>query len=456
MNQPFVLNDYVRLGHIFVSDSSEPPTPALVRIDENAGIDIDIPVAPASRQPFLLDDPAPSPEYLHFKDDRGVLTLGGCRVRGHRSNSASGSGRKSLQAAFAVSGSNFSDASVKQVRGLRSEIAGLHGWMGWQMTTMTIKNGANEETEEVGITKKVLAATVINEGSYAVRFAPLVKMKDFAFSGDETHCETLAEQATSWDSHLALHSAIRDLIAISLWHPVDYLSHEVQHPGEPRRLPSGKEFPPPWRSLHYLHATRRTHNVSPSEPRIQAEHFTYNDLGEGGVKRWFELSRSHSRGIAPLMSHLYLTGLPVETQITHIGISLEALRFADRIKAGDSIGSANSESIASRASGLARDVGESIVSILGDVDHWGSRFAAAYNGVKHANRPSADPAETFWLVRSGALVARARLLQGMGIPSASFNRLQYSSWWHPMKEGVASSVGLPNGQAAGDHLDSAG
>ncbi|WP_410819119.1 HEPN domain-containing protein [Micromonospora sp. 050-3] len=440
MTQPHVLNDYVRLGYVFVPNSSDPPAPALLRIDEHAGIDVDIPLLPGAYPPHSLDNPAPSPEYLHFKDDRGLLTLGGCHGRGHRWNSASGCGRKFLRAAFAVKGADFSDESTKQVHGVRSQLAGLHAWMGWQITTMTIKNDAEDNIEEVGISKRIVAATVVSEGSYTVRFAPTVKTRDFDFTGEETHYDTLADQPTSWDSHLVLHSAIRNLVALSLWHPVDYVSHEVQHPSESRQLPNGDEPPMPWRTLHYLHRTRRTHNVSPTEPRVQSEHFTYNDVGENGVKRWFELSRSHSRTIAPLMSHLYLTGLPVETQMTHIGICLEALRFADRIGTGESQGVANGESIANRASALAGGVGESVVNILGGADRWGSRFADAYNGVKHANRPSVDPGELFWLVRSGALVARACLLQRIGVPSESFNRLRNSAWWHPMKEGIANSA----------------
>jgi len=39
--------------------------------------------------------------------------------------------------------------------------------------------------------------------------------------------------------------------------------------------------------------------------------------------------------------------------------------------------------------------------------------------------------------RSGALVSRTRLLQSDGVPDSAFARLTSSSWWHPMKEGVA-------------------
>ena len=170
---------------------------------------------------------------------------------------------------------------------------------------------------------------------------------------------------------------------------------------------------------------------------MQAEHFGYWDLTNRGVKRWMEINASHRRAIAPLMSHLYLSGLPIEAQMSHIGACLEALRFAELLREGQSRQAASQEPIKVRVQHLVELAAEPVASLVGDSQKWSQAFALAYNAVKHASRDPVDPADTFWLVRSGALVSRTRLLQSAGVPDSAFARLTSSSWWHPMKEGVA-------------------
>ncbi|BBH70058.1 hypothetical protein ACTI_67430 [Actinoplanes sp. OR16] len=438
MSQPHILDQNARLGFVEIPGSPEGPMPALVRIEDDDGIDVDIPFSPTRAVENIFGRLPKTPPYLHFRDNKGGLTFGDCYGRRNTMDMGTRYGRWSIRAAFAVEGDDFTDDAVKKVVKIQSELTGIHQWMSWPNTFMTLKEGPDGSTEEVGITKKVLASVEVHDGDTRLRIIPTFRTKDFAFSGEDSTIETYTAEATSWADHFPLHYAIRTLVALCFWQSADFLSHRLRHSGEEPTLPNGAKKAPPLRRLHFLHHTRRTSRATRPPVEAKSEHIYFSDLGTDGIGRFIELSRTHARAIAPLMSYLYLTENPVETQMTHVGICLEALRYADRVRAGDSPNAANAESISARALALANGAPGVIKDLLGDTGEWSRKLADSYNSVKHANRSPFDPGDTFWLARSGALLARVCLLQRAGVQDEAIGRFARSPWWHPMKEGVAS------------------
>jgi len=437
---PTQLDDAERLGFISDPGSTDDPWPARVRIEPDTGILIDVPVSPRHFPlPQLMNIPQPPP-ILTFADEQGRLTLGDCRGLSIKRLSGTGCSRWSIQAAYAVAGADHPDESVKQIEALRSTLTGLHDWMGWRNTTMTVRENIQGGTDEVTIRKEMLESIRIPAADVNVVLTPSVGMRDFEFTGDSTDLTSESAEPLSWVEHFKAHHSLRNLIALCVWEPVDFVGHEVRHPGPGRRLVSGKVLPPPWRDLFYVHHSRRVRGVAPAEPTVRAEHFGYWDLTEADVRTWMEINTSHRRAIAPLMSHLYLKGLPVETQMSHVGACLEALRFADLCLAGRPRRAAANEPIGFRAKCLAEQMPEPVASLIGDASNWSGALARSYNSVKHANRDPVDPADLFWLVSSGALVARTRLLQLAGISDDAFRRLKSSGWWKPMQEAVAGML----------------
>jgi len=56
-----------------------------------------------------------------------------------------------------------------------------------------------------------------------------VGMRGAEFTGDSTSLTSESEERISWTEHFKTHYALRNLIALCVWAPVDFLGHEVRH-----------------------------------------------------------------------------------------------------------------------------------------------------------------------------------------------------------------------------------
>lgn len=189
------------------------------------------------------------PRVLMFTDNDGPVVLVGCRDMGFKSAFDAGHGK--IVANFAVLGGR--NLRYEKLNGLRSEIPALAAWTGLRSVHI------ERETDGVGRTRKVHVkldspprTPVSSRMNLALKPTWRTSFPDnvgtFA-AHDVVQLETTSKRNATWDSHLELHVAIRDLLALAAWNPFGFSHLEVNRTDDPERFINGEFIQPRWASV---------------------------------------------------------------------------------------------------------------------------------------------------------------------------------------------------------------
>lgn len=352
----------------------------------------------------------PAPKRVLFRDSHGSVLLVGCRARGFHSN-VGGPGSGTMWARAAIMGVQ-GEIDFDNPHGLQTEIGGLRAWL--RRTSWEETRRYEERVQEV--TVKSLNLPELKVGEYeglrlSIAFGWGVQQEgdgDRRILTDIARCSTRTDTPTSWSTHLKLHYAVRDLLILSRWQ--ETLCKEVRalRLDDPLRTLDGVEHGEQWRGV-----------VIPAKeesipPRGHRAHLVeYDDLGTNGLLRWIELRDEFARAIDPVVSSIGLRGATANTLLAQTGPGLEALGYLLMVRDGTSKKAATATTLKKRFERILADLGDSLPF---NGASWVDAAAAAYNGLKHANRREPDPVDVVNAWRECVLVTRAWVAIELGVP----------------------------------------
>lgn len=366
----------------------------------------------AGIQPSPKRDPVLAPSRVLFHDSHGSVLVIRCWPRGFHSNLL-GPGSGTLWGRAAILGVR-EDVDFERPHGLQTEITGLREWLGvtsWQQAY---------EGTEAGLVATITSLDVPpiqvgDVGSVALTFRPGWQVlpeerRDRRIVLDLLRCETRSERPVDWDDHLHAHRAVRDLLVISRWHDESCVAVRAMRVDDPLTTLDGVTHGEQWRDVVVAEDTPAT------EPSGYRPHLiTFAELGQAGLARWLAMRDEFARAFDPVISSIGLRGTTAEAVLAQTGPGLEALGYLLMLRDGRGTSAAARATLKSRFTRIIDDLGDVLPF---DADEWTSNTAAAYNGLKHANRDAPDPVDVLNAWRESVLVVRAWVAIELGIPPA--------------------------------------
>jgi hypothetical protein len=423
-----------RVGFLADGDSTTPPLPAQL-LRTASGIELRLPwldERPSDRKlerwfggdAHWGDDPDRSryrytpPEAFEFCDALGVVVLVGCWSRGYRCKFGLAC-EGNIGVTYALPGASNAGRYAR-VNGLRSQIDGLGSW--YRRTVVVTKPVLDESSRirAVDLHAEAPAETPVS------RRLNLTLRPDFRFgSGDSPDdtvvtermlVQTLVGRPRPWDEHLASHIALRDLLRVSSWRQLNFLSHDATRDDDSARTMDGASHGRLW---HRVDTTRTGVAAGPAGSSSLPFLFTWDDVKARGVRTWMRMRIDMERALEPLLGLLALRGSSVEAHWSQLGIGLEALGYLLAREAGMGRSKAGELTFEQRLSKVVEDIE---LPIGFAVDDWIDLAREHYRAVKHADRrlPSSNElADSYY---RGVLLFRVWLAGRLGVPAARFEQ----------------------------------
>ncbi len=365
-----------------------------------------------------MDDPDRSkhryepPTELDYFDDKGPVGLLGCVSGRANTNMGLGVGRGTVRARYALEKARQA-ANYKKLNGLRSEIDGLGFWLAYSAHQTTIKmsegGGPLEMTTTMGAVDALTLGRQLNLKAIAIGSGPGGWSPEAAYRS-RVFIETFAKSSKEWRDHLELHFAVRNLVRVAAWRPINFQSHQAASLKETLEV-KGKTHNQ-WREVRTATTGLADGVWKPSDRFL----FAYSEIGTRGIARWLKLVATYERGITPLVGLLDLEGATVDAVISQLGIALEAVGYQALIDSGKTPAAANGTNVAKRVDHLLDDV---VGSLSFDDTTFGQDFADSYNSVKHANRAVVAPDVKLAHVHQGVELLRVWIALRLGMKPAT-------------------------------------
>ncbi|WP_129787738.1 HEPN domain-containing protein [Promicromonospora panici] len=345
------------------------------------------------------------PKYLHFRDHYGDVALVGCRSGRSDSELVSGMGRGYIHPTYTVL-DRMKAADYERPYGLRSTMSGLRDWVGVQSIHQgqTVKadglisavSYALESPPDIPVTD---VEGLVLVPSWGVRF----EEPDTTLLDERMYIQTWFSEQRTWDDHLVLHRAVRDLISLSRWRAEQITGLLARADANTAERAEDRPWSP----------TLAPGVIRPAPESTRWQHLiSYDDVGVGGIAAWLRLRDAYHRAIDPVMSSLYLD-TPVESRVSQVGIGLEALGYLLAIdREGKSKRVAKDMTYTDRFTLVAGPLDEVLPF---DTATWAEEFANAYNAVKHVNRDLPDVIDMLNLWRESTLVFRVWAAAELGV-----------------------------------------
>lgn len=338
------------------------------------------------------------PRVLMVEDSQGSVVLVGCRSAGSSSRMSVGQGH--IVANFAVLGG--SHLRYEKVNGLRTEIPALAAWT--RMSSMEISTtiSRNNRVQSVQMTltsaEPVPLARPLN---LVMRSSWHTERPTGGFVAYEgVQLETLVDRPRSWSDHLAVHTAILELVSIAGWKPFGIEDGTVHRADDPLRSLAGGVLHERWLPV----ATHRLpeHRPWKKDPSFL---FPYSEIGPRGVARWLKLRRTYGQVVKSMINILRSSSPWGESSVVQSGIALEALGYLIDVNknAGANL---NRRKQMNFKPGLRVILADMKTHPLEDVDGWIERADAAYMSAKHLDRTAPDSLEVLNTLRENLLVLR--------------------------------------------------
>ncbi|MEU6250465.1 HEPN domain-containing protein [Glycomyces sp. NPDC047010] len=358
------------------------------------------------------------PQQIDFQDSNGRIVLSGCHSRGSKRNPISRIGTGIIGVDYAILGATSAE-NYSSINGFRSEIEGLGTWM--NLSSLSIKHTSDadgrlrtvemklESPEEVRVHRN-LNLKVVPSFQYDRGPRP-----DETVINERMYVESLVKRSRSWDEHLNLHIKMRDLLRLSSWRQLNFLSHKATREDDPLRTLDGAGHGRVW---YEVHTFRTKVAENPSEGSVNFL-FSYSDLSKSGISTWIKLHDSMARGIDPIISLLDLENGTINSAFAQIGIGLEALGYLIAIEKGVSKKKAGDQTFENRLQNIWNDIKTQPPT---DGTRWIRDTTKLYNSVKHANRTAPMPKdlrENFW---RSVLIFRFWIAGRLGVSSKTIHK----------------------------------
>lgn len=412
-----------RIGFLADGDPTNDRMSALYEFDEE-GVRLHVPFMshqdPRSRWwshgTLHMDDPDRTkysyqpPSELNYLDSKGSVGLLDCVSGRATTNMGRGIGQGTVRARYALEKAHEAANFIK-LNGLRSEIDGMSYWLSYsahQTSIKTPKDGPVEITTTMRPVDPLPLARPLNLKAIVLGTAPGGWSPEAAYRS-RVFIETFVKTPREWQDHLMLHFAVRNLVRVAAWRPINFQSHQASSLKEALKI-KGK-INNEWREVRTATTGINESLWKPNDRFI----FYFSDIGTKGIARWLNLVVKYERGITPLVGLLDLEGATVDAVISQLGIALEAVGYQALIDSGKTPTAANSTNVAKRIDHLLDEVSGNL-----SFDHttFGQKFTDSYNSVKHANRTEVAPDVKREHIRQGIELLRVWIALRLGLDPA--------------------------------------
>lgn len=335
------------------------------------------------------------PQQIDFQDPNGRIVLSGCHSRGSKRNPISQIGTGIIGVDYAILGATSAE-NYSSINGFQSEIEGLGTWMNLRSLSIEHTSDADGRLKTVEM-KLESPAEVRVHRNLNLKVVPSFQYDrgprpDETVINERMYIESLVKRSRSWDDHLNLHIKMRDLLRISSWRQLNFLSHKATREDDPLRTLDGTGHGRVWYEVRTFR-TKVAENLSEGSVDFL---FSHSDLPKSGVSTWIKLHDSMRRGIDPIISLLDLENGTIDGAFAQIGIGLEALGYLIAIENGVSKKKAGDQTFENRLQNIWNDIKTHPPT---DGTKWIRDTTRLYNSVKHANRTAPIPTdleENFW------------------------------------------------------------
>lgn len=428
-------------GFLYDGDESTPLVAATLNFDPVDGVRLSVPYSldhDQGHKDWFHSSGDNLPKRLAFHDNQAAMHLVNCRTTGYLVG-LGGMGTGYISADYAIEDRDGNTGPYDDIHRMRSQVVGLHELAGWKMSDTRFEHNADGTIKSATISTITPDSVTVGliDDQFETSIEPI-------WRGGEESSSIAAVRAATWiqtvtsapaaiHDHLTVHRALRDLVALSFWQPLDFFKHEVMHEQQPARVLSGKTIGPAWRPLHTIRGLRSRHDVDSTSafPALRI-----NSLGGEGLRNWLVVRKSWARILDPLLGLLFAENATLDVALMQTSIAAEAYGYLAAIDQGVSARQAKNIPYAERLSAAVNDSRLDLSDLVAeDVGAWVRRATAAYSATKHANRELPDGMES-WLIASVLIIVlRILAFRALGISEDEIGRArEVSPWWQLRQE----------------------
>lgn len=242
--------------------------------------------------------------------------------------------------------------------------------------------------------------------------------------------QSFVEQPCLWGEHLQLHVGVLDLVSIAAWRNCAFRSVYVSRADDPLKM--GGATYDRWNEV-------ATHVLPGEDLTDCGGHFlfSYDNMTQGAVDKWFRLRDDYSRALDYLL-RILRSGHTWSIQSAIMSaIALEQLGYLIEIKKNGG-GKLNGRDQLSFNNALTVVLDDMTVIPFGveDVDDWKERCNRVYMGAKHGDRDEPDHLTALNTLRENLLVLRYWVAQQLGVSGDVLNQ---NLTWDPLANKWRSS-----------------
>ena len=362
------------------------------------------------------------PSTMLLYDSGGCVALVGCRATRGINSFAAGTGV--VVSDFAVLGAK--NIKYDRINGMRTESPAFLRWA--RRSAIRIIRNVDEsgrvqsarldlgKTELIRVSRKLNMTMRHLWGSTPVPGGHDVR--------ESLTLQSLVQDPRHWNEHLQLHVAVLNLVSIAAWKNCAFRTLYVNRADDPVRV--GNMTNERWAEVV-------TH-VLPGDDMTECDGhflFTYGDMSEGAIGKWFRLYEDYGRALSYLIQILRSGYTWSTSSAIMSGIALEQLGHLIEVK--ENGGSRLNE----RGQIRFKDALDVILENMdvaplepGRVGDWKNRCRDVYMGSKHADRIEMDHLTTLNTLRENLLVLRYWIAQRLGVRGAV---LKQNMAWDPLK-----------------------
>lgn len=312
--------------------------------------------------------------------------------------------------------------SYRTIHGLRTELAGLAGWMEPGVFVQTYETGAdNRVTSAIFRAEHVAPIEVpsVPELSLMPWYDTRHDQANRLHSMRETIVvQTKFEDLTEWETHLARHQALQDLMSLVYWWPCNLETEQALRLEDEIMTLDGAKHGPEWHTAFVPDFGRRRAGVPiRTIPGMRFPLFSYTDIGEAGLEMWLNEYEGLRKSFGVLSASLFREGGTVEVEMLQVAVGLEELGYW--------LSGGVHENFIPTVLRVVNDTDCNLQKVTGrfatDAD-WASALNKAYKSVKHADNGALDGQEVYRRLAEGTLLARLWLARHLGVHRSELER----------------------------------
>ena len=368
------------------------------------------------------------PSTMLLYDNDGRVALVGCRATRGVNGLAAGTGV--VVADFAVLGAK--NIKYDRINGMRTESPAFLRWIrrtAIEADKITDETGLVQsmridlhETDSIALSRKLNMSMRQRWSSITVPGG--LDVREFLTF------QSFVEQPCLWGEHLQLHVGVLDLVSIAAWRNCAFRSVYVSRADDP--LKRGGATYDRWNEV-------ATHVLPGEDLTDCGGHFlfSYDNMTQGAVDKWFRLRDDYSRALDYLL-RILRSGHTWSIQSAIMSaIALEQLGYLIEIKKNGG-GKLNGRDQLSFNNALTVVLDDMTVIPFGveDVDDWKERCNRVYMGAKHGDRDEPDHLTALNTLRENLLVLRYWVAQQLGVSGDVLNQ---NLTWDPLANKWRSS-----------------